>query len=155
AADVGGGQVAGIEVSTDGGATWHPATGTTSWTYTFSPNVYGAMVVKARAVDDSGNISAATAPLNLTVNAPSTLSVWGDTVSPAFTTATTSNYATPLEIDFKFRSDIAGQINGIRFYKTGSNTAPHIGTLWSSTGTKLATATFINETLTGWQTVLF
>ena len=25
-----------VEVSTDGGATWQPATGTTSWTYTFS-----------------------------------------------------------------------------------------------------------------------
>ena len=33
--DGGGGQVAGIEVSTDSGTTWHPATGTTSWTYTW------------------------------------------------------------------------------------------------------------------------
>jgi hypothetical protein len=32
ASDVGG-VVAGVEVSTDGGSTWHPATGTTSWTY--------------------------------------------------------------------------------------------------------------------------
>ena len=35
ATDAGGGRVAGVEVSTDGGATWHPATGTTSWTYTY------------------------------------------------------------------------------------------------------------------------
>ena len=28
-----GGAVAGVEVSTDDGATWHPATGTTSWSY--------------------------------------------------------------------------------------------------------------------------
>ncbi|HZM66253.1 MAG TPA: N,N-dimethylformamidase beta subunit family domain-containing protein, partial [Nakamurella sp.] len=33
ASDSGGGSVAGVEVSTDGGSTWHPATGTTSWTY--------------------------------------------------------------------------------------------------------------------------
>ena len=36
ASDTGGGVVAGVEVSTDGGATWHPATGTTSWTYTWT-----------------------------------------------------------------------------------------------------------------------
>ena len=35
ATDTGGGVVAGVEVSTDGGTTWHPATGTTSWTYTW------------------------------------------------------------------------------------------------------------------------
>ena len=28
-----GGAVAGVEVSTDGGTTWHPATGTSSWSY--------------------------------------------------------------------------------------------------------------------------
>ena len=39
AADVGG-VVAAVEVSTDGGKTWHPATGTTSWTYAW--NVDGA-----------------------------------------------------------------------------------------------------------------
>ena len=33
ATDAGGGVVAGVEVSTDGGTTWHPATGTTNWTY--------------------------------------------------------------------------------------------------------------------------
>ena len=35
ASDSGGGVVAGVEVSTDGGTTWHPATGTTSWTYSW------------------------------------------------------------------------------------------------------------------------
>jgi hypothetical protein len=36
ATDTGGGVVAGVEVSTDGGATWHPATGRSLWTYTWS-----------------------------------------------------------------------------------------------------------------------
>ena len=31
-----GGTVAGVEVSTDGGSTWHLATGTTSWSYSWS-----------------------------------------------------------------------------------------------------------------------
>ena len=41
AADVGG-VVAGVEVSTDGGSTWHPASGTTSWTYTYIQHGVGA-----------------------------------------------------------------------------------------------------------------
>ena len=35
ASDVGG-IVAGVEVSTDGGKTWNPATGTTSWSYSWT-----------------------------------------------------------------------------------------------------------------------
>jgi hypothetical protein len=58
-------------------------------------------------------------------------------------------------VGVKFRSDVAGQIKGIRFYKGAGNTGTHVGTLWSSTGTKLASATFVNETATGWQQVLF
>ena len=40
------GQVAGVEVSTDDGRTWHPATGTTSWTYSWS--AHGAPSAKSR-----------------------------------------------------------------------------------------------------------
>ena len=36
-----GGQVGGVEVSVDGGTTWHPATGTTSWSYTWTPSAPG------------------------------------------------------------------------------------------------------------------
>ena len=38
-----------------------------------------------------------------------------------------------------------GSITGIRFYKVPDNTGTHTGTLWSSTGTLLATGTFTNE----------
>jgi hypothetical protein len=43
----------------------------------------------------------------------------------------------------------------VRFYKAGTNTGTHIGSLWSNTGTLLATATFSGETASGWQQVLF
>src|SRR5262249_52184676 len=59
------------------------------------------------------------------------------------------------ELGVKFRSDVSGYVTGIRFYKGLTNTGTHVGDLWSSTGTKLATATFTNETASGWQTVLF
>ena len=60
-----------------------------------------------------------------------------------------------VELGVKFRSDSAGSVNGIRFYKAATNTGTHVGNLWSSTGTLLATATFANETASGWQQVSF
>jgi len=54
-----------------------------------------------------------------------------------------------------FTSDEAGFIDGVSFYKGDENTGTHIGTLWSSSGTALAQATFADETASGWQTVYF
>ena len=39
-----------------------------------------------------------------------------------------------VELGVKFRSDVAGTITGIRFYKASTNTGTHVGNLWSSTG---------------------
>ena len=61
-----------------------------------------------------------------------------------------------MQLGVKFRSDVAGTITGIRFYKASTNTGTHVGNLWSSTGGQLlATATFSNETASGWQQVNF
>jgi hypothetical protein len=60
-----------------------------------------------------------------------------------------------VELGVKFRSDVAGTITGIRFYKAMANTGTHVANLWSSTGTLLATATFAGETASGWQQVNF
>src|SRR5262245_38337109 len=46
ATDAGGGVVAGVEVSGDGGATWHPATGRGTWSYTWVPLASGTAVLK-------------------------------------------------------------------------------------------------------------
>ena len=51
-----GGVVGGVEVSVDNGATWHPATGTTSWTYAWSTGSRTSATLRSRAVDDSGNL---------------------------------------------------------------------------------------------------
>jgi N,N-dimethylformamidase beta subunit-like protein len=52
-----GGVVGGVEVSVDGGKTWHPADGTTRWRYRFeAPGAPAARAVFSRAVDDSGNL---------------------------------------------------------------------------------------------------
>ena len=57
-----------------------------------------------------------------------------------------------MELGTKFRADRAGQVLAIRFYKV-SEAGPHAVSLWSSTGTLLATAISSGETSSGWQTV--
>src|SRR5207249_8937659 len=73
ASDAGGGVVGGVEVSADGGVTWHPATGRASWSYTWVPNAPGSITLKSRAVDDSGNLQTPTAGVTVNVYSPSTV----------------------------------------------------------------------------------
>ncbi|MCE9672031.1 DUF4082 domain-containing protein [Myxococcus stipitatus] len=82
-----------------------------------------------------------------------TFTLWPGTATPAV--ASVTNDSSAVELGVKFRSDIDGDIVGIRFYKGATNTGTHVGSLWSATGQRLAFATFTNETATGWQEVLF
>ena len=68
AADTGG-QVGAVEVSTDNGATWRPATGRTTWTYDWDTPANGNATVKVRAADDSGNLQAPPASVSVAVGA--------------------------------------------------------------------------------------
>ncbi len=77
---------------------------------------------------------------------------WDGSDLPAVPSAADPN---AVELGVKFRSDVDGFITGIRFYKGALNTGTHIGNLWTSDGTRLATATFVGETATGWQQVDF
>jgi len=277
ATDTGGGRVGGVEVSVDGGVTWHAATGRSSWTYSWStPSTPTTVTINSRAVDDSVNMEIpgagvtvnvgsgsdpdTTAPTvtaqspasgangvaaNISVSATFseamdattittsifelrdasnglvsaavsydatsrvatltpgsalaagatyTATVKGGATDPrakdlagnalvssltwSFTTAAgtttgcsgnttsiwpgnptpsiiTDSDASSVELGVKFRSDVNGLICGIRFYKGSANTGTHIGKLWSSTGELLASATFQNETASGWQQVSF
>ena len=57
-----------------------------------------------------------------------------------------------LELGMKVIPDANGYIRAIRFYKPIISTATtHTGNIWSSTGSKLATATTVNESSYGWQ----
>src|SRR5207253_2485981 len=67
----------------------------------------------------------------------------------------TVNDPNAVELGVKFQAASAGTITGIRFYKGAQNTGPHTGELWTTSGTLLATATFTNETASGWQQVNF
>ena len=153
AVDSGGGVVAGVEVSTDGGATWHPATGTTNWTYTWVPAGTGSVKLLSRAVDDSVNLETPSAGVTVAVSGPTTpLSIWNNSTVPANINTGDPN---AVELGVRFTSDITGYITGVRFYKSAQNTGTHVGNLWTTTGTLLASATFTNETASGWQQVSF
>jgi methionine-rich copper-binding protein CopC len=154
ASDAGGGVVAGVEVSTDNGATWHPAAGRASWSYLWTPGALGTATILARAVDDSGNLQvpAAGSGVTVTVGPPITaLSIWGPTDTPA----STSTDGSAIEVGVKFHSDIAGTITGIRFYKGSGNTGTHVAHLWDAAGNLLGTATFTGESASGWQQANF
>jgi hypothetical protein len=70
AGDIGGGTVAGVEVSLDGGTTWSPATGTTAWTFAWTPSTQGQFVIRSRATDNSGNREAPSGGITVTVTPP-------------------------------------------------------------------------------------
>jgi hypothetical protein len=153
ASDTGGGVVAGVEVSTDGGSTWHPASGRQNWTYTWNASVAGATTLRSRAVDDSGNLETPSAGTSVTVNPCSSgCTIWSSTQAPA---AVDGGPDSSVEVGVKFRADVKGSITGIRFYKASANTGKHVGSLWTSAGTLLASATFTGESASGWQQVNF
>ncbi len=79
--------------------------------------------------------------------------LWTASQVPATTEVT--NDTASVTLGLKFYSDVAGFVTGVRFYKGSRNTGTHVGTLWSASGTKLASATFSGETSSGWQQVNF
>ena len=56
-----------------------------------------------------------------------------------------------IEVGVKLRSDEAGYISALRFYKQPNNTGTHVGHVWSASGQLLAEAEFTSETASGWQ----
>ncbi|MEO8216511.1 MAG: N,N-dimethylformamidase beta subunit family domain-containing protein [Acidobacteriota bacterium] len=151
ASDAGGGVVAAVEVSTDGGATWHPASGTVNWSYAWNSPSSGPVTLLSRAIDDSGNLGASSTAVTVSVDPRvCPCSIWSESVVPATPDA---NDASPIEVGVKFRAEQDGYITAIRFYKGAGNTGTHVGHLWDSAGVQLAEATFTGGTSSGWQEV--
>jgi hypothetical protein len=126
--------------------------------YTFSWNTAavtnGSYTLTAKAYDAAGNIGQSTSvPVTVsnTSTQQSSYTIWANTAP----SVADSGPDSAVELGVKFRSDSNGTVSGIRFYKASTNTGTHTGTLWSRTGTKLATITFTNETASGWQKMNF
>lgn len=92
----------------------------------------------------AGANSGLTAMCPCTAFSPSSTPVDADTGDP-----------NSVELGVKVRASQAGDITGIRFYKSAANIGTHTGSLWAADGTQLATGTFTNETATGWQSLAF
>jgi hypothetical protein len=130
------------------GLTLNTNTGAISGT----PTVPGTFNFTVQVSDASLPTETTTAPFGITVPIVSTLSIWPSSAVPGTVDGGPDN---PVELGVKFRSDVAGFITSIQFYKAAANTGTHIGDLWTTNGTLLATATFTGETSSGWQEVDF
>jgi hypothetical protein len=113
-------------------------------------------VINTAAVSGGGETNTANdqATDATTITSPSSgtaTSIWSATAVPAVGWHLDS----PTTVGLRFRSDMSGQISGVRFYKGAGNNGSHIGMLYSSTGTLLAQATFSGETASGWQQANF
>jgi len=137
-ASVGGAVKGTVAAGPDGMITFTPSRGAT-----------GGASFRYTALDEAGGASTATVRLTI---ASTSLSFWNSAVTPKIVTEADRN---PVELGFKFYSDVAGQVLGIRFYKGPQNTGTHTVSLWTLTGTLLASAASADETASGWQQVLF
>ncbi len=148
--------VAGVEVSTDGGATWKVAEldkldGNVTWTYTWIPSAIGVLDVKCRAFDDTGNMEIPGTGISITIGNPGfPFTIFEPTSKPLL-----HFWDPPINLGVRFKPNIDGFVTGVRFYKGPNNDGTHIGNLWSSDGQKLAEVTFIDETEEGWQQAMF
>ena len=93
---------------------------------------------------------AALAPAAIGAATVSTL--WSTSAVPQVASVTD---AQPVELGVKFRSSAPGTVMSVRFYKGTGNTGTHTGSLWSSSGARLAAVTFSGETNSGWQSASF
>ena len=102
------------------------------------------------SVTISATNAAGTGSATLALSTAASASLFSPSTTPA---SVTENDPHAVNLGVKFQVSTNGTIRGIRFYKGPQNTGTHIGALWSSTGRLLASATFTNETASGWQQV--
>ena len=142
-----GGLVGAVEVSVDGGATWHPASGRGSWGYSWTPAGAGETTVLARAADDSGNLGAATQRTVTVVPRSCPCTLFGNAVpgEPA------ENDSQPIEVGTRFHASVSGTITAVRYYRGPGWTGSPVGRLYSAGGQLLAEVTFPATTAVGWQ----
>jgi hypothetical protein len=128
-------------------ATFTP-TGSLAAGTTYTATVSGAQNTSGQAMSDSFTWSFTT--VSTVGQCP--CSVWQ---SGTPTGAVDASDTGAVNLGLKFRATSDGTVIGVRFYKEIDNTGGHIGSLWSSTGTLLATGTFSGESASGWQELDF
>ena len=141
---------------------WSIATGSlptglslsTSGVISGTPTVAGTFSFSVKVTDSGSPVQTATQALSISITAVGSTqyTIWPSSSVPSIADAGADS---SVEVGVAFRSDNNGYITGIRFYKGTGNVGTHIANLWSSAGALLASATFTNETASGWQQVTF
>ncbi len=112
-------------------------------TYTYTVTAHNA----AGQVSTPSNSATATTPVE---TCP--CSIWQDGTP---TGSSESNDPNAQTLGVRFQASSSGFITGVRFYKGPDDTGSHIGSLWTSAGTLLASGTFSGESASGWQELDF
>jgi hypothetical protein len=137
------------------GSTWTQIASTTGTTYAetgLSAGTTYSYRVRASGGGTTSSYSNTATATTTAATAATTDTLWANSYTPSENAYSSGYY----EVGVRFSSSQAGTVTGVRFYKKswmGGST--HVGHLWSSTGQLLATATFTNETSSGWQQVSF
>jgi PKD repeat protein len=134
--------------------------GSTVWAGQYFQGLIDEVRIYNRALSQTEIAAVAEEPVSgTTASAPSPTSpcatpcsLWDNATTP---TLAADPDTSAIELGLKFRSDVDGQVTGVRFYKSSQNTGTHVGRLWSGSGQLLAQATFTNESASGWQQVNF
>jgi hypothetical protein len=147
----GEGRVAGVEVSTNDGLTWHPAEGHEAWSYALpAPGEYR---LRTRAVDDSGNLEVANTGSRIRTECDP-CSLWTPNEQPNIWQEWDPTH--PLELGMKFKTELAGFATGVRFYAASTDPGLRTARLWDATSEALlASATVTVDGTEGWKTVRF
>ena len=120
-------------------------------TFTPTPGYIGAASFTYQITDGSHTSVPATVELTV-LPAPTTAQLFAYTDAPA---NLSDPDPTSVNLGVKFDSSQSGLVTGLKYYKGIGDTGTHVGSLWTSDGTLLASATFTNETASGWQYVTF
>jgi hypothetical protein len=137
-----------------GTTTYDPATRTAKFQPSTAMGAATLYTATVKAADTSGNLMGNATSWFFTTSGigacPCTL--FADSTTPVTSSVSDVN---PVELGMRISPDTNGWITGVRFYKGATNTGTHTGSLWTTTGTRLATGTFTGESATGWQKLTF
>jgi hypothetical protein len=61
----------------------------------------------------------------------------------------------PVELGVAIRPTVDGTVIGLRFYKIKGDLGPHVGSVWTRKGERLASVSFHGESESGWQEAIF
>jgi hypothetical protein len=111
ASDGGGGVVASVEVSVDGGSTWTPATisaadVSNTWSYTWTATSDGTYNIRSRGVDDSGNKGSSATGITITVGSG------GDVTPPTVSSVSPTNGSTGVNINTTITANFSESVSG-------------------------------------------